>query len=870
QGGFATLVRFSHLAETYALKAGVYVDREALIRREKALVAVRPVLTVNNRFVSLKLLEEPRLVIRSTDLKGIVTEKEFAGLVLREDAETVQEIQVPEGAVELAVTLKARIQNLSQGKKQDLQDGGRFALNGIERTADVQALHAGQSVAGYYVDARGKNGEPLPGEPLECFFKHRCFRSEVQALLKTDAQGRAALGALAGIERFRIKAAEGRELSWSPSCGACAYPEALHGKTGETLRLPLVGEAADPLSGVSLLEVRHGQFVKDWHAALAVKDGFLEVSGLSAGDYSLALKAEGRELAVRVTQGDVRDGFVVSPRRALERPRLAPLNVVSITPGKESVEIRLANVSPFTRVHVYAARYLPAYDLFGQLGHSGAPGLLAQQWQPARTFYESGRDIGDEYRYILDRQQAAKYPGNMLERPGLLLNPWAVRPAEAESERLAEGNAYAGRRAGVAQAAGVEKAAERQKDAGNEGYIGLDFLEQPSVSLLNVVPDKEGKVVIPREALKGLPFLRVLAVDPTAAVLKCAALENTPVGTRELRLADGLDPKKGYAEQKRITTVAVNAAVTVGDVTTARFEAYDTVAKAYRLLATLSADATLGEFSFVADWPGLDAKEQRRLYAKYACHELSFFLYHKDPAFFAKVIAPYLKNKKDKTFMDRWLLGDDLSGYLEPWRFGRLNAAERVLLGKRLRGQEASLARDTRERAALIPPDMEAFNRRFDTAVQSGALEADADGASGGNEEYRKLVGVQRAVKLMAAQTGAKSQDLLAPASALERAPAAAPMAAKPMLARALRFDKDKADQPGDEKKARALKMPRQRAVRGNAMDKEEEAADAPSAAGAVFFDARNKDRETLRRFFQKLDQTQEWAENNYWHLPIE
>ncbi|MDD4018974.1 MAG: hypothetical protein PHV28_13650, partial [Kiritimatiellae bacterium] len=91
QGGFATLVRFSHLAETYALKAGVYVDREALIRREKALVAVRPVLTVNNRFVSLKLLEEPRLVIRSTDLKGIVTEKEFAGLVLREDAETVQE-----------------------------------------------------------------------------------------------------------------------------------------------------------------------------------------------------------------------------------------------------------------------------------------------------------------------------------------------------------------------------------------------------------------------------------------------------------------------------------------------------------------------------------------------------------------------------------------------------------------------------------------------------------------------------------------------------------------------------------------------------------------------------------------------------------
>jgi len=37
-------VRFNHLAENYELNAGIYVDRESLIRREKAQVAVRPVL----------------------------------------------------------------------------------------------------------------------------------------------------------------------------------------------------------------------------------------------------------------------------------------------------------------------------------------------------------------------------------------------------------------------------------------------------------------------------------------------------------------------------------------------------------------------------------------------------------------------------------------------------------------------------------------------------------------------------------------------------------------------------------------------------------------------------------------------------------
>ena len=870
QGGCAALVRFDHLAEAYALNAGIYADRESLIRRESARIAVRPVLTVNGCPVSLKLLEEPRLVIRSTDLRGIVSEKEVPGLALREDAETVQEIQVPEGLVELRVALKGRVQNLSQSKKEELQSEQVFALNSIERTADVQALHVGCSASGYYVDARGKNGEPLAGEPLSCFFKHRGFRDEAHAELQTDAQGRALLGALEGIERLRIQASAGQELAWEPLRDLCAYPAALHGPAGGTLRLPLAADkGADPLAGASLLETRRGSFVKDWHDALAAADGFLELRGLPAGDYSLYLAREAREIPVRVTAGDARDGFAVSARRALELPRLAPLNVASVTPDKESVVIRLANVTPFARAHVFATRYLPAYDLFGLLGPGGAAGLLAQPLPPARTFYESGRDIGDEYRYILDRQAAVKYPGNMLERPGLLLNPWAVRATEAEAERLAEGREYAGRAAEMKRAAGRgAPSPEVCNPFEAAGYIGVDFLKQPAVALLNLVPDKEGKIAIPRAALKGLPVLRVLAVDPTAAVLKCAALEDTPVETRELRQAAGLDPKKSFAEQKRVTPVAPNASVRIGDVTTSLFEGYDTVAKAYRLLATLNADATFGEFAFVAKWPELDAREQRRLYAKYACHELSFFLYHKDRAFFDAVIAPYLKNKKDKTFLDRWLLGDDLSGYLEPWRFGRLNAAERVLLGKRLRAQEASVARDTREQVELIPPDMEAFNRRFDTAVQTGSLEAGAGGAAGAVDAARKSLAEKQHAAL-----GLNFPAVSAPA---EPMPAAAPAP----LSAGMPVDAAKAlaDGAGAGKgarradayglKAKPQSLLRQRGLAFAGEDQKEAAKQ--EEAESLYFELADTSRAEARRFFQKLDKTQEWAENNYWHLPVE
>ncbi|MEI8121655.1 MAG: hypothetical protein WCI20_06360 [bacterium] len=842
---FATLVRFNHLAETYALKAGIYVDRESLIRREKALIAIRPVLTVNGRPTSLKLLEEPRLVIRSTDLWGIATEKEVPGLALREDAETVQEILVPENTVDLSVSLKGRIANLSLGSKQDLIDSELFTLNGIERTTEIQTLYVGKASVGYYVDARGKNGEPLVGEPLACFFKHRCFREEVHQELKTDSQGRAMLGALDGIERFRIKAPAGVELAWSPTRDACAVPVALHGQEGETLRLPVVGNAAVAVPMASLLETRNGQFVKDWNAALAEADGFLELRGLPAGDYSLHLNPEDREITVRVTRGEVRDGLVISPRRALERPRLAPLNVASITTGVDTVEIRLSNATAFTRVHVYASRYLPAYDLVSRLGYAGAPDLLQQSWTPARTFYESGRDIGDEYRYILDRQQAVKYVGNMLERPGLLLNPWAVRATEAQAESLAEGRSYGGRSAELAVAGGVPARCVAPEGGVTEGYMGLDFLKQPAVTLLNLAPDKEGRILIPRTAFKGLPCLRVLAVDPTATVLRNATLEDSPVETRELRLATGLDPRKNFAEQKRITPVAANTKATIGDVTTARFERYDTVAKAYRLLSTLNGDASFSEFSFIANWPNLDEKEQRRLYAKYACHELSFFLYHKDPKFFTSTIAPYLKNKKDKTFMDHWLLGDDLAGYVESWRFGRLNAAERVLLGKRLREQEASVVRDTRERVDVIPSDMEAFNRRFDTAVQTGSLESEKGAAAAQIEEILQLSENKKIVAF--------------PLDAVSKLPQPCVMEAT--------------DAPAVLSGKISPKSSLRRMTSGNIkrkkMEQEKDFGEVGVDKKAEYYDGDEDGRRVARRFFQKLDKTQEWAENNYYRQPI-
>ena len=146
--------------------------------------------------------------------------------------------------------------------------------------------------------------------------------------------------------------------------------------------------------------------------------------------------------------------------------------------------------------------------------------------------------------------------------------------------------------------------------------------------------------------------------------------------------------------------------------------------KSTRLMVTLSNNPNLVEFGFILNWDQMKPEEKRAKYSKYACHELNYFLFRKDPAFFEAVVLPYLKNKKDKTFLDRWFVGEDLGNYVEPWTYAQLNMVERVLLAQRIAGEQPQTMRAIADLYDLLPPDVDRFNFLFNTAVQGSVLEA--------------------------------------------------------------------------------------------------------------------------------------------------
>jgi hypothetical protein len=850
-GELTTLEWFQHQAESYVFSAGIFCDRESLLRRKQAQVAVRPQLLLHETPVSTKLVEDAALIVTSTDRHGVSSSKEVPGFELHQDRESVFTFQVPEDLASITFTVKGRIQSLSTASKIAVADARTYALNQIDTTERTEDLHLARTEDGHVISLLGKTGEPRPDRPVFVELTHRDFTTSYDATLQTDAAGRIVLGALPRVATIRAVSPVGVEEKWSlgPE-STCRFPRTIHGQAGVPLAIPFVGTAKEPSGeALSLLERLGDGYVRDHRAKLALKGGFLEIAGLPAGDFDLLLKEQAVAINLRITAGKPRGSWVLSEARLLEARVSRWLQITDIESGKEALEVRLANASRATRVHVTATRFAPAHSLGDDLGAIAVLEPRCLLAARSLTNYVSGRDLGDEYRYALERKFATKLPGNMLTRPGLLLNPWAMRKTDTGVQQAGAGSAYGAMPAAPPMQAAYRSAPEPMARSAEGAFANLDFLERPSTVVFNLRPDERGVVTIPASDLAWANEVTVLALDLENAVTRRIALPEVEAAPKDLRLLLGLDPEKHFTEKKQVTVLPTGSTLEVADITTSKVEAYDTLGRVHALYSTLSGNATLAAFAFVLKWPTLTPAEKSSRLSEFACHELHFFIARKDRAYFEKVLVPYLRNKRAKTFMDHFLLGDDLSGYLKPWAHGRLNVVERILLAERIASDRKATARHVAEGFDLLPRNVEEENRLFRTAIQGSALETDdAMGLEAATRDATRMVMAK------AAHAGGGPGGAVPP---MGMAMLSAPAPASPARRSA-----------GKAKKSEMSKESRERA-RSDDADEAFAADMAPESASEVM-PQDLEDRKQVRQFYKKLEMTQELGENNYYHLRVE
>ncbi len=913
RGQLSSLDYFNHESENFSLAAGIYVDRESLLKRKTATVVIRPGLSLNGTPVSLGLLDEVKLTINTIDLDGTATNQEVPNFKLFEDRESTHEFQVPQRLASISFQLTAQVKKLSAGgQKLTLAAGESFSLNGIDKSEKVEDLHLMRTAAGYVLEVRGKTGESKPSRPVVVALKHRDFRQTVTVALKSDAAGRASLGVLKDIAHLTVSGPEGTSHTWVLRGDEHTYSQSLHGRAGEPITLPFLRRVSVSLarpnekpaneidkvaagepsaatvtrSDISLLELRGDIFVADRFEHLSVKNGMLVIDKLPAGDFDLLLKTTGNRIRLRVTAGDKLGRFVSGKQRQLETPALAPLQIADISVGDDKVMIKLTNSTKYAHVHLFGTRYVPEYAAYAHLSRVRTAEPYVFQQTAAGSVYLTGRNIGDEYRYIIDRKYATKFPGNMLERPSLLLNPWAVRSTETGEQVAAGGDAFRGGAPAPASAAKRGEAGGGGMMGGADHFANLDFLAHASAVLVNLAPDKDGVVTFDRKALGDHQQLHVVAVDPLNTTYRSVALPEQKTEFLDLRLLEGLDPKGHFTQQKQITIAPVGQGFVLNDITTSKFEAYDQLARVYGLFLTLNNDPKLVEFAFLLNWPKLKPEEKRTLYSKHASHELSFFLFKKDPEFFAAVIKPYLVNKKDQTFLDHWLLQVDLTEYALPWKHAQLNIVERILLSQRLKDERPLTSRHVSDLYTLLPPNIDDFIHRFDTAVKRGSL--DTGDAFGFKLQLGKELQLQDRMLVterLSEQVGNMPADSAAAASGGVAA-AKPEMAGRAMNRQADRkagakfveeeqISRKKADASEKSKLSAEAKdgktnLRRSLSTRDESRELAEFDKSGPNRAEVFFDDNAEGSGLGIRQLYRKLDKTMEWAENNYHHITID
>ncbi|MFM9117756.1 MAG: hypothetical protein ACKOU6_16520, partial [Planctomycetota bacterium] len=290
--------------------------------------------------------------------------------------------------------LRTKIQNKSQGRKNDLVVQESFTLNEINRTEKIEDLYLVRAAGKYFVELLGRTGEPKVSRAVNFVFKHRDFQEPIQVTLKTDALGRVQLGELTDIVTLTATGPEGTVHNWPLHSDSYSYPATIHGRVGEAVTLPYLGGKPEASRDeLSLLELRGENYVADRFAALTVKNGLVVVDKLPAGDYDLWFKGVNQRVRVRLVAGDQIGNYIVGSLRQLETRPLAPLAIASVTAEADRVQVSLSNVSNVARVHVFASRYVPAFHAYGHLAkvRDAEPYLFTAG--SAASVYITGRSI---------------------------------------------------------------------------------------------------------------------------------------------------------------------------------------------------------------------------------------------------------------------------------------------------------------------------------------------------------------------------------------------------------------------------------------------------------------------------------------------
>jgi hypothetical protein len=726
---FASIGTFNHRQEQYALQGGFLVSRQALLAGKQADIAIRARLTCNQRPISLQLLQQAKLTIVAEDTDGIATTQTVHELELRDGEELLHSFLVPQRLAKLSFALSGRVYNQSQDQYAEVETSYALVCNGIQQTNQITDLYLRPTLDGYQLLALGCNGEPLAGLPVTLALKTRYVQQRKNYTLATDAAGIIELGELESVASVRCSASGVADREFLLSDFHRAWPKVLHVDRNAVIELPLGKETADKQQ-FALFEIRRGVRYAALGDRISLADGALRVEPLPPGDYHLLDYETRRRVNILVANADQLQGHMVGSSRVLQASSPAGIVIRDARVEDGRLKVQVSDADPATRLHVLVQPLLPESGSHREVDLPGPP-LMQRSLPEVLSHYVDSLRLDEEYSYILDRQGHQKFPGNMLPQPSLLVHPWEVSITENRDQVAASGDAIPQMQAAPMSSSDLQAEGEETRRQQPEPKTSYDFLAVGTRLLANIEL-RDGKAEIPLEQLAGYSHISLIAVHPLATDSRQLKLPASELNLRDQRLRNAFPSDKPLVQVHEVLLLQAGERKLLGDPKTCRLQAFSTIADVFQLYSTILNNPEWEKFRFLTHWHELAADEKRTRYGEVACHELNFFLYHKDREFFDEVVRPTLSNKLNKQLIDDWLLERALGDYTSLWKRQRLNTLERVLLAGREDPQGPQTSRWLKEMLEANPLDPLVRDRRFEVALGGSALQASGSGDGGG------------------------------------------------------------------------------------------------------------------------------------------
>lgn len=217
-----------------------------------------------------------------------------------------------------------------------------------------------------------------------------------------------------------------------------------------------------------------------------------------------------------------------------------------------------------------------------------------------------------------------------------------------------------------------------RSSAGESVDSSLAFLDHQSPILVLPVPE-DGAVAIDRQSLGcGGKFLQAVVISGEQTAYQQAVIDNDSNLTRK-DLCQSEGSNKALIRSKVISKVLPNDGLTLN---THEYETIDSLEKLFDTIKTISrvGEDFAQKFGFLKTWSSLDVESKLELHDEHVCHELNLWLKKKDVAFFDAHVKPAVQSKIQKSFMDLYLLDQDVSLYQRDlYRFSQLSTVEKAL-----------------------------------------------------------------------------------------------------------------------------------------------------------------------------------------------